>query len=153
MFDDKFHEECGVFGVFGRSDAAVICTLGLHSLQHRGQEAAGIVSYDGNTFHAERHVGLIGDTFSKPSVIERLPGYNAIGHNRYATTGGEGLRNVQPFYADFAGGGFTIAHNGNITNATAIRRALAAARCDLPVDVRYGGYPSPHRHERRAEGA
>ncbi len=124
MFDDKFHEECGVFGVFGRSDAAAICTLGLHSLQHRGQEAAGIVSYDGNTFHAERHVGLIGDTFSKPSVIERLPGYNAIGHNRYATTGGEGLRNVQPFYADFAGGGFTIAHNGNITNATAIRRAL-----------------------------
>jgi amidophosphoribosyltransferase len=124
MFDDKFHEECGVFGIYGHSDAAALCTLGLHALQHRGQEAAGIVTFDGDTFHAERHVGLIGDNFSKPAVIARLPGKSGIGHNRYATTGGEGMRNVQPFYADFAGGGFTIAHNGNLTNAAAIRTRL-----------------------------
>ncbi len=121
---DKFHEECGVFGVFGHQDAAAITTLGLHSLQHRGQEAAGIVTFDGSTFHAERHVGLIGDTFTKQSVIERLPGHHAIGHNRYSTTGGEGMRNVQPFFADFAGGGFAVAHNGNLTNAATIRDGL-----------------------------
>ena len=124
MNDDKFHEECGVFGIFGHSDAATITTLGLHSLQHRGQEAAGIVSYDGSTFHAERHVGLIGDTFTKPAVIARLPGSHAIGHNRYSTTGGEGMRNVQPFFADFAGGGFALAHNGNLTNSASIRDQL-----------------------------
>ncbi len=122
--DDKFHEECGVFGIYGHNDAAAITTLGLHSLQHRGQEAAGIVSYDGATFHAERHIGLIGDNFTKPKVISRLPGQSAIGHNRYSTTGGEGMRNVQPFFADFAGGGFAVAHNGNITNAATVRSAL-----------------------------
>ncbi len=122
--DDKFHEECGVFGIYGHNDAAAITTLGLHSLQHRGQEAAGIVSYDGATFHAERHIGLIGDNFTKPKVLERLPGQSAIGHNRYSTTGGEGMRNVQPFFADFAGGGFAVAHNGNITNAATVRGAL-----------------------------
>ncbi|MDD9910956.1 MAG: amidophosphoribosyltransferase [Ahrensia sp.] len=121
---DKFREECGVFGIFAHNDAATITTLGLHSLQHRGQEAAGIVSYDGASFHAERHVGLIGDNFTKPKVIARLPGHSAIGHNRYSTTGGEGLRNVQPFFADFAGGGFAVAHNGNITNASTIRGSL-----------------------------
>ena len=94
--DDHFHDECGVFGIFGRQDAAAIVTLGLHALQHRGQEAAGIVSYDGTQFHVERHVGLIGDTFTKPAVMERLHGNRAIGHTRYATTGGAGLRNVQP---------------------------------------------------------
>lgn len=122
--DDKFHEECGVFGIYGHNDAAPLTTLGLHALQHRGQEAAGIVTFDGATFHAERHIGLIGDTFTKPSVIERLPGTHAIGHNRYSTTGGEGMRNVQPFFADFAGGGFAVAHNGNLTNASAIRDQL-----------------------------
>ncbi len=124
MNADKLHEECGVFGIFGHSDAATLTTLGLHALQHRGQEAAGIVTLDGATFHAERHVGLIGDTFTKPSVIARLPGRSAIGHNRYSTTGGEGMRNVQPFFADFAGGGFAVAHNGNLTNASAIRSQL-----------------------------
>lgn len=125
MDADKFHEECGVFGIFGHSDAAAITTLGLHALQHRGQEAAGIVSCNnGQQFHAERHVGLIGDTFTKPSVIERLPGDRAIGHNRYATTGDGGMRNVQPFFADFAGGGFAVAHNGNLTNASTIMRDL-----------------------------
>ena len=122
--DDKFKEECGVFGIYGHSDAAAMTTLGLHSLQHRGQEAAGIVTFDGSTFHAERHIGLIGDTFTKQSVIERLPGQYAIGHNRYSTTGGEGMRNVQPFFADFAGGGFAVAHNGNLTNAGMIREQL-----------------------------
>lgn len=124
MDTDKLHEECGVFGIYGHGDAAALTTLGLHALQHRGQEASGIVTFDGSTFHAERHVGLIGDNFTKPSVIKRLPGMHAIGHNRYSTTGGEGMRNVQPFFADFAGGGFAVAHNGNITNASAIRTML-----------------------------
>src|SRR5690606_16336513 len=86
--DDHFHDECGIFGIFGRQDAAAIVTLGLHALQHRGQEAAGIVSWDGSQFHVERHVGLIGDTFTRQSVIDRLRGTRAIGHTRYATTGG-----------------------------------------------------------------
>ena len=122
--DDHFHDECGVFGIFGRQDAAAIVTLGLHALQHRGQEAAGIVSYDGSQFHVERHVGLIGDTFTKQSVIDRLAGNRAIGHTRYATTGGSGLRNVQPLFAELADGGIAVAHNGNITNALTVQRRL-----------------------------
>src|SRR5690348_17566237 len=119
---DAFHDEGGVFDIFGRQDAAAIVTLGLHALQHRGQEAAGIVSYDGSQFHVERHIGLIGDTFTKPTVLERLKGTRAIGHTRYATTGGAGLRNVQPLFAELADGGFAVAHNGNITNALTIQR-------------------------------
>jgi amidophosphoribosyltransferase len=122
--DDRFHDECGVFGIFGRQDAAAIVTLGLHALQHRGQEAAGIVSFDGAQFHVERHVGLIGDTFTKQSVIDRLSGTRAIGHTRYATTGGAGLRNVQPLFAELAEGGIAVAHNGNITNAMTVQRSL-----------------------------
>ncbi len=122
--DDRFHDECGVFGIFGRQDAAAIVTLGLHALQHRGQEAAGIVSFDGRQFHIERHVGLIGDTFTKQSVLDRLPGHRAIGHTRYATTGGAGLRNIQPFFAELAEGGFAVAHNGNLTNAMTVQRTL-----------------------------
>ena len=122
--DDHFHDECGVFGIFGRQDAAAIVTLGLHALQHRGQEAAGIVSYDGTQFHVERHVGLIGDTFTKQSMLDRLPGSRAIGHTRYATTGGAGLRNIQPFFAELADGGFAVAHNGNLTNAMTVQRTL-----------------------------
>lgn len=122
--DDKYHEECGVFGVFGHSDAGAIATLGLHALQHRGQEAAGIVAFDGRQFYSERHIGLVGDNFTKPSVIKRLSGDRAIGHNRYATTGGAGLRNVQPLFAEFAGGGFAVAHNGNLTNSQALKREL-----------------------------
>lgn len=122
--DDHFHDECGVFGIFGRQDAAAIVTLGLHALQHRGQEAAGIVSFDGSQFHVERHIGLIGDTFTKPAVIERLKGARAIGHTRYSTTGGSGLRNVQPFFAELAEGGLAVAHNGNITNAMTVQRRL-----------------------------
>ncbi|MCB8838473.1 amidophosphoribosyltransferase [Aurantimonas sp. VKM B-3413] len=122
--DDTLHEECGVFGIFKRTDAAAVVTLGLHALQHRGQEAAGIVSFDGTQFHVERHAGLIGDTFTKQSVLERLPGESAIGHTRYATTGGGGLRNVQPFFAELSAGGFAVAHNGNITNALTVQREL-----------------------------
>jgi amidophosphoribosyltransferase len=122
--DDHFHDECGVFGIFGRQDAAVVATLGLHSLQHRGQEAAGIVSYDGTQFCVERHVGLISDNFTKPAVISRLQGSRAIGHTRYSTTGGAGLRNVQPLFAELADGGFAVAHNGNITNAMTVQREL-----------------------------
>ncbi|MBK8458300.1 MAG: amidophosphoribosyltransferase [Phyllobacteriaceae bacterium] len=121
---DAFRDECGVFGIFGRQDAAAIVTLGLHALQHRGQEAAGIVSFDGQQFHVERHVGLISDNFTNPSIIARLPGGRAIGHTRYSTTGGAGLRNVQPLFAELADGGFAVAHNGNITNALTIQRRL-----------------------------
>ena len=98
--------------------------MGLHALQHRGQEAAGIVSFNGKRFHAERHIGLIGDSFTKQSVLDRLKGIRAIGHTRYSTTGGDEMRNVQPFFAEFSGGGFAVAHNGNLTNALTIRRDL-----------------------------
>jgi amidophosphoribosyltransferase len=122
--DDKLREECGVFGVFGHPDAAPLTVLGLHALQHRGQEAGGIVSYDGQSFHSERHTGLIGDTFTDPSVIRRLPGDRAIGHNRYSTRGGAGERNIQPLFAEFSGGGFAVAHNGNLTNALTLQDQL-----------------------------
>jgi amidophosphoribosyltransferase len=123
-FDDKLHEECGVFGIFGHDDAAALTALGLHALQHRGQEAAGIVSFDGNQFISERHVGLVGDIFGKHGHTEPLRGANAIGHVRYSTTGGSVSRNVQPMFADLTGGGLAIAHNGNLTNARALRRNL-----------------------------
>ncbi len=122
--DDKLHEECGVFGIFGHPDAAALTALGLHALQHRGQEAAGIVTFDGQQFFNERHIGLVGDNFTKPAVIGRLKGDRAIGHNRYSTTGGPNLRNVQPLFAEFAAGGFAMAHNGNITNAGTLQRQL-----------------------------
>lgn len=125
--DDKLREECGVFGIFNNEDAAALTTLGLHALQHRGQEGAGIVSFNGKQFHAERHMGLIGDTFTKQSVLDRLKGHRAIGHTRYSTTGGDEMRNVQPFFAEFSGGGFAVAHNGNITNAMTLRLELQRA--------------------------
>jgi amidophosphoribosyltransferase len=121
---DRLREECGVFGIFGHPDAAAITALGLHALQHRGQEAAGIVSFDGKRFHSERRMGLVGDNFSRREVIDRLPGMTAIGHVRYSTTGETILRNVQPLFAELEGGGFAIGHNGNLTNGIALRRAL-----------------------------
>ena len=127
--DDKLHEECGVFGVWNVTDAAAVTALGLHALQHRGQEATGIVSYDGHRFHNHRALGLVGDNFGQAKVIASLPGANAIGHNRYATTGDTVLRNVQPLYADFEFGGFAVAHNGNLTNANALHRALVRRGC------------------------
>jgi amidophosphoribosyltransferase len=121
---DRLREECGVFGIFDHPDAAAITTLGLHALQHRGQEAAGIVSYDGKRFYSERRLGLVGDNFSRREVIDRLPGSNAIGHVRYSTTGETILRNVQPLFAELNAGGFAIGHNGNLTNGLALRREL-----------------------------
>ncbi len=121
---DRLREECGVFGIFGHPDAAAITALGLHALQHRGQEAAGIVSFDGQRFHSERRLGLVGDTFSRREVIDRLPGTAAIGHVRYSTTGETILRNVQPLFAELEGGGFAVGHNGNLTNGIALRRQL-----------------------------
>jgi amidophosphoribosyltransferase len=123
-FDDKLHEECGVFGVFGHEDAGALTALGLHALQHRGQEAAGIVTFDGTQFISERHVGLVGDIFGKTGHTQNLRGANAIGHVRYSTTGGSIVRNVQPMFADLTGGGLAIAHNGNLTNARSLRRDL-----------------------------
>ncbi len=122
--DDKPREECGVFGVFGSEDASVLTALGLHGLQHRGQEGCGIVSYDGERFHHERHLGLVGENFSGADVPRRLPGTAAIGHTRYATQGGTILRNTQPLFADLALGGFAIAHNGNLTNSRDLRERL-----------------------------
>src|SRR5438067_10445541 len=122
--DDRLREECGVFGIFGHPDAATIVALGLHALQHRGQEAAGIVSFDGKRFHSERRMGLVGDNFSRREVIERLPGASAMGHVRYSTTGETILRNVQPLFAELDGGGFAVGLNGNLTNGLTLRRQL-----------------------------
>jgi amidophosphoribosyltransferase len=121
---DRLREECGVFGIFGHPDAAAITALGLHALQHRGQEAAGIVSFDGQRFHSERRLGLVGDTFSDRAVIDRLPGMSAVGHVRYSTTGETLLRNVQPLFAELDPFGFAIGHNGNLTNGLTLRREL-----------------------------
>ncbi len=122
--DDLFHDECGIFGVFGHPDATTLTALGLHALQHRGQEAAGIVSYDGKQFHSERRLGLVGDNFTRSEIIDRLSGHNAIGHVRYATSGDTILRNVQPLFAELSLGGMAIAHNGNLTNAYSIKKEL-----------------------------
>jgi amidophosphoribosyltransferase len=121
---DRLREECGVFGIFGHPDAAAITALGLHALQHRGQEAAGIVSFDSKRFHSERRMGLVGDNFSRREVIDRLPGMSAMGHVRYSTTGETILRNVQPLFAELDGGGFAVGHNGNLTNGLSLRRQL-----------------------------
>jgi amidophosphoribosyltransferase len=121
---DRLREECGVFGIFGHPDAAAITALGLHALQHRGQEAAGIVTFDGKRFHSERRMGLVGDNFSRREVIERLPGHIAMGHVRYSTTGGTIMRNVQPLFSELDAGGFAVGHNGNLTNGLTLRRNL-----------------------------
>ncbi len=123
--DRKLGEECGIFGIYGHPDAAAHTVLGLHALQHRGQEAAGIVAYDGERFNTQRCLGLVGDHLTSESVISSLPGASAIGHVRYSTSGEKtALRNVQPLFADLSTGGFAIAHNGNLTNALSLRRNL-----------------------------
>eukprot|EP01036_Dinobryon_divergens_P003813 gene3813-biopygen3386 len=122
--DDKYHEECGVFGILGHPDASTLTALGLHALQHRGQEAAGIVSFDGRQFYTEKHMGLVGDHYTNPVTLAKLPGPQAIGHTRYSTTGEVALRNVQPLFAELEEGGIAIAHNGNLTNAAALRKEL-----------------------------
>ncbi len=134
---DRLREECGVFGIFGHPDAAAITALGLHALQHRGQEAAGIVAYDGVRFHSERRQGLVGDHFSNAATIDRLPGRSAIGHVRYSTTGETVLRNVQPLFAELEAGGLAVAHNGNLTNGLTLRRELirGGAICQSTTDT------------------
>ena len=135
--EDRLHEECGVFGIFGHPDAAALTALGLHALQHRGQEAAGIVSFDGAHFHTERRLGLVGDHFTSSQVIERLKGDSAIGHVRYSTCGDPIMRNVQPLFVDLASGGFALAHNGNLTNALTLRDWLITkgAICQSTTDT------------------
>lgn len=122
--DDKFHDECGVFGVFKTAEASTHTVLGLHALQHRGQEAAGIVSHHNGQFFSHKSLGHVADNFNTEPVIASLPGDSAIGHVRYSTSGGAGLRNVQPLFADLATGGFAVAHNGNLTNALTLKKHL-----------------------------
>ena len=124
--DDRLREECGVFGVLGHPDAAQLTVLGLHALQHRGQEAVGIVTFDGTKFQSEKRLGLVGDNFTKQPIIERLSGISAIGHVRYSTRGETILRNVQPLYADLDTGGFSVGHNGNLTNTLLLREKLVS---------------------------
>ncbi|PEQ13258.1 amidophosphoribosyltransferase [Novosphingobium sp. PC22D] len=121
---DKLREECGIFGVIGAESAVNVTALGLHALQHRGQEACGIVTFDGKEFYAQRGLGHVASVFSGPELANVQPGAMASGHVRYSTTGGAGLRNVQPLFADLASGGFSIAHNGNISNAMTLKREL-----------------------------
>ena len=122
--DDHLREECGVFGVVGSDGAAALVALGLHALQHRGQEAAGITSFDGTHFHSHRAMGHVAGNFDRDDIIRALPGNIATGHVRYSTTGETALRNVQPLYAELQSGGFAVAHNGNISNAMKLRRDL-----------------------------
>tara|TARA_B100001029_G_scaffold148730_1_gene130094 strand:+ start:265 stop:1728 length:1464 start_codon:yes stop_codon:yes gene_type:complete len=124
IYNPKLKEECGVFGISNFEDASALTALGLHALQHRGQEGCGIVSYDGNKYYSEKRYGLVGDNFNNEKVLKKLPGDFAIGHNRYSTTGGTTLRNIQPFFADTHAGGIGVAHNGNLTNALTIRKKL-----------------------------
>jgi len=124
IYNPKINEECGVFGISNNPDASTLTALGLHALQHRGQEGCGIVSFDGKQYHSEKRYGLVGDNFNKEKVLKKLPGNYAIGHNRYSTTGGTALRNIQPFFADTNAGGIGVAHNGNLTNAITLRNEL-----------------------------
>jgi amidophosphoribosyltransferase len=134
---DTLHEECGVFGILGHNDASTLTALGLHALQHRGQEAAGIVSFDGKQFFTEKRMGLVGDHYTDPAVLAKLPGSMAMGHTRYSTTGEVALRNVQPLFAELADGGIAIAHNGNFTNGLTLRRQIIAtgAICQSTSDT------------------
>ena len=120
----RLKEECGVFGIFNNKDAAALTALGLHALQHRGQEGCGIVTFDKKKFYAEKRLGLVGDNFTKGKILEKLPGSSAIGHNRYSTTGNNLIKNIQPFFADLHTGGISIAHNGNLSNSRHLRRQL-----------------------------
>jgi amidophosphoribosyltransferase len=137
LAEDRLREQCGVFGIFDHPDAAAIVALGLHALQHRGQEAAGIVAFDGARFQSERRQGLVGDHFSSAATIDRLPGRSAIGHVRYSTTGETVLRNVQPLFAELEAGGLAVAHNGNLTNGLTLRRELirSGAICQSTTDT------------------
>src|SRR5438552_7340227 len=122
--DDKLREECGIFGIWGADHAASFVALGLHALQHRGQEAAGITSFDKQHFHSHRAMGHVAGNFDRDDIMKKLTGRAALGHVRYSTTGETALRNVQPLFAELAEGGFAVAHNGNLSNAMKLRRTL-----------------------------
>jgi len=124
IYNPKLKEECGVFGISKSNDAAALTALGLHALQHRGQEGCGIVTFDGKKYYSEKRFGLVGDNFNKEKVLKSLPGNYAVGHNRYSTTGDNTLRNIQPFFADTNAGGIGVAHNGNLTNSITLRNKL-----------------------------
>ena len=123
-FNPKLKEECGVFGISNAKDASALTALGLHALQHRGQEGCGIVTFDGKQYFSEKRFGLVGDNFNKEKILKKLQGDYAIGHNRYSTTGENTLRNIQPFFADTNAGGIGVAHNGNLTNSISLRKKL-----------------------------
>jgi len=123
MFD-KFHDECGVFGIFGHPEAANLTYLGLYALQHRGQEGCGIVASDGLHLKSHLGMGLVADVFRRDDIFERLPGRSAIGHVRYSTAGGNDMKNVQPIVVDYSRGSIAVAHNGNLVNAQEIRNTL-----------------------------
>ena len=123
-YNPKLKEECGVFGISNSKDASALTALGLHALQHRGQEGCGIVTFDGEKYYSEKRFGLVGDNFNKEKVLNNLKGDYAIGHNRYSTTGDNTLRNIQPFFADTNAGGIGVAHNGNLTNSIYLRNKL-----------------------------
>ncbi len=123
-YNPRLKEECGVFGISNSKDASALTALGLHALQHRGQEGCGIVTFDGEKYYSEKRFGLVGDNFNKEKVLNNLKGNYAIGHNRYSTTGNNILRNIQPFFADTNAGGIGVAHNGNLTNSIALRNKL-----------------------------
>ncbi len=125
-YDRQMRLECGVFGVFGMANASSTVALGLHALQHRGQEACGIAAFDGTGFHTERHMGHVADAFSRIDLPTKLPGNAAIGHTRYSTSGGSFHRNIQPMFADLEAGGIAIAHNGNLTNFLHLRQKLVS---------------------------
>ena len=123
-FNPKLKEECGIFGISNAKDASALTALGLHALQHRGQEGCGIVTFNGKQYFSEKRFGLVGDNFNKEKVLKNLQGDYAIGHNRYSTTGENTLRNIQPFFADTNAGGIGVAHNGNLTNSISLRKKL-----------------------------
>ena len=124
IYNPKIKEECAVFGISNNQDASALTALGLHALQHRGQEGCGIVSFDGKKYYSEKRFGLVGDNFNKEKVLNNLKGNYAIGHNRYSTTGNNTLRNIQPFFADTNAGGIGVSHNGNLTNSIHLRKKL-----------------------------
>ena len=143
--DDKLREECGVFGIWGADNAASFVALGLHALQHRGQEAAGITSFDGKHFHSHRAMGHVAGNFDRDDIIRKLAGRTAIGHVRYSTTGETALRNVQPLFAELAEGGFAVAHNGNHLQRDEAAADAQPPRLDLPVDQRHRSHHPPRR--------
>ena len=124
-YNSKLKEECGVFGISDNPDASALTALGLHALQHRGQEGCGIVSFDGKKYYSEKRFGLVGDNFNKEKILKKLTGSYAIGHNRYSTTGDNTLRNIQPFFADTNAGGLGVAHNGNLTNSNYFKKKVS----------------------------